>query len=414
MARSIIPPSIRIGVQTLRSNPLRTVLSTLGVIMGVASLVAVLAIGDGVEAFARDQIERTTDLQTVGIAPRTSDVVDGLSIPRSDWPELGLTDVEAFRDLLGIRGAVSIMARGRAVVRAAQDDSARAALVFATDSLGMTARGGELAHGRGITAADLADSARILVVSDRLARALLPEADPAALVGRTVQVQETPFRVVGVLAPLEMDVQFNIGAVPFTTADAALAQEAGPTMAVLSAHLARIEDADSVRAEVERWAEARWDGGVQIQAGARERLKQVKMGMLIFKIAMGSFATIAILVGGIGIMNVLLASVFERTREIGVRKATGARNRDILAQFLAESVAITGAGSALGTVLGLAGAFAATAIMRAQTDAPVYAAVTIPSLGVAVLVAIVTGLAFGSYPAMRAARLSPIDAIRHE
>jgi putative ABC transport system permease protein len=136
--------------------------------------------------------------------------------------------------------------------------------------------------------------------------------------------------------------------------------------------------------------------------------------MLLFKLLMGAITGISLLVGGIGIMNVLLASVAERTREIGIRKAAGARRRDVLLQFLAESVAITGLGSVVGVLLGLGGAFGVTAIMRARADAPVYAAFSWGTVAVAVLAAVTVGVVFGIYPALRAARLSPIDAIRHE
>jgi putative ABC transport system permease protein len=113
-------------------------------------------------------------------------------------------------------------------------------------------------------------------------------------------------------------------------------------------------------------------------------------------------------------MNVLLASVAERTREIGIRKATGARPRDVLVQFLAESITITGSGSLLGVALGLAGAFSVMAFMRAQTRATIYAGFTWGTVLVAVGSAVVVGIAFGMYPALRASRLSPVDAIRHE
>jgi putative ABC transport system permease protein len=119
-------------------------------------------------------------------------------------------------------------------------------------------------------------------------------------------------------------------------------------------------------------------------------------------------------VGGVGIMNVLLASVAERTREIGVRKALGARNADIRTQFLAESVAITSAGAALGTALGYGISELAAWVMRIQTGAPVHPAMTPMTILFAVIASVSVGIGFGIYPALRAARLSPIDAIRHE
>jgi putative ABC transport system permease protein len=130
---------------------------------------------------------------------------------------------------------------------------------------------------------------------------------------------------------------------------------------------------------------------------------------------MGAITGISLLVGGIGIMNVLLSSVTERTREIGIRKAAGARRRDIRRQFLAESIAISGMGSAIGLVLGVAGAFGITAMIRHFSRAAfLHASLSWSTLGVAAGAALFVGLTFGTYPARRAARLSPIDAIRHE
>jgi putative ABC transport system permease protein len=422
VSNSISASSLRIALQTLRANPLRTILSTLGVVMGVASLVAVLAIGDGVEELARTELQHTTDLQTITVAPVTYELIDHVRVPRSGYPTFPLADGDSLAAALRDAATVSIVATGNALVSRTPASPPRAAAVTATVPAAAERLRLDFEKGRFLNDAELRSGARVVVLSHGLASALgkadsASAASPAALVGESVQLESHPYRVIGVLAA-EKGMEDRLAAiVPFTVAAEATIPTSEPHNPMLLVRAARIERVDSVRAHTERWLSARygvWQGKVKVQTEAASRLKQASQGIMIFKLAMGSFAAISLIVGGIGIMNILLASVFERTREIGVRKAIGARQRDILTQFLAESVAISGVGSVIGVASGLAGAFAVTAIMRAKTQAIVFAAFTWPTLFVAMAIAIAVGLAFGTYPALRAARLSPIDAIRHE
>ena len=426
MARSIAASSLHVGLQALHANPLRTILSTLGVIMGVASIVAVLAVGDGVEQFARAQIEQTTDLQTVTISPITYVMMDRVRVPRTGYPVFAASDADALSAALGGSAVVSILTAGPALISRSPGASPRAAVVTATvPSVAALSRLGYAAGGF-FTDADERSRVPVVVLSHGLAAALADSstrgssasAVPAvALLGRTVLMQGHPFRVVGITAPREGDDERLTAIVPFSVAGDALLPSAEARAATILVRANRAEDVATIRARTERWLTSRygaWNDRVRVQSESKSRLAQARQGILIFKLAMGSFAGISLIVGGIGIMNVLLSSILERTREIGVRKATGARQRDILVQFLAESVAISGAGSLLGAALGLAGAFGVTALMRAETQAMVHAAFTWPTLAVAALTALITGIAFGLYPAVRAARLSPIDAIRHE
>jgi putative ABC transport system permease protein len=191
-------------------------------------------------------------------------------------------------------------------------------------------------------------------------------------------------------------------------------EAARPRTLVLKAK--KVEEVDAVRAAAGTWLTGRygrWETRFEIGTD-KARSEQMKQGFLLFKLFLGAIAAISLLVGGIGIMNVLLASVTERTREIGIRKAVGARRRDIVLQFLSESVAITGSGSLIGLLLGVAAAFGITAAMRASLSAPIHAGLSLSTFLVAAASAVIVGLSFGTYPAIRASRLSPIDAIRHE
>jgi putative ABC transport system permease protein len=410
--------SVRVGFQSLSTNPLRTLLSTLGVIMGVAALVAVLALGDGMEKFARRQVVSTTSLQAVAIAPLTGRTVDGVFIPDTIVPMLGLADAAAVGAMPGVQ-SVQLGVDGTALVTVPGAPGAGVGEPHATQVIATLANARRnldlrLSAGRWFSDDEVRDSARVVVVSGKLAKVLSP-ANPTALVGGTVQLQGTTFQVIGVGWPAG-GVMPAMAWVPFTAAGMAMAPARAPRPPVMAAIAATIEEVPTVKAQVERWLAAQhpeWRGRVQVRTD-EARAKQAKQGIFLFKLFMGAITGISLLVGGIGIMNVLLAAVAERTREIGIRKATGARQRDILAQFLAESVAITGLGSAIGFAVGLTGALGITAVMRRMAEMPIYAAFAWSTLVVAAVAAVVVGLAFGVYPAVRAARLSPVEAIHYE
>ncbi len=410
--------SLRVGIETLRANPLRSILSTLGVIMGVGSMVAVLAMGDGVERYARDQVARTTDLQAVAISPTLVQRIDGIFVRRTDIVQFDLADLDSLQVAVPEAAAVDLTVAGGTIAQLDSTSRGRGVQVRAVASTQpadtqLAARGLKIASGRIFTSNEVRARAPVTVLRASTADTL---GGGTSLVGRTVLFQKHPFTVIGVLAP--QDGERMEAFIPFGTGDGVLFGIGGaPLPPQLQMTARRVEDVPSAKQHAEQFFARRyganWRDRVSVVANST-RVEQVTQALFVFKILMGAITGVSLLVGGVGIMNVLLASVVERTREIGVRKATGAKNRDILVQFLAESVTITSAGALVGVVLGLAIAFLTAAIMRAQTQAPVHAAVTLTTILVAGAASILVGLSFGLYPALRAARLSPIDAIRHE
>lgn len=435
MLSPVLFASIRVGVDTLRANPLRTILSTLGVIMGAGALVSVLSLGDGVEHYARRQIERTTDLQTITVSPQRFREVDGIQVENSNIPAFTIAEADSLQRAVGPGSDVALYTLGATLARTRGDTQPRGLQLAGVTSAVWKIRGLTIEKGRFFSDAESRSGAPVVVLSRAAAnwlvrppapsretnpRRILPPVGPldpaaAALVGDTVRFNGQPRVVIGILAA-DGDDRLRLAYMPVASTEGARVAgfaERPPTVIVKAA---RVEDASLTRLRVEQWLTQRfgaWEGRVDVGTN-RSRVEQVEQGMLIFKLLMGAITGVSLLVGGIGIMNVLLASVVERTREIGIRKATGAQQRHILVQFLCESVAISAAGSLLGVVLGLATSFGVSAVMRARTNAPVYAWVSPSTIVVAVLASVAVGLAFGIYPALQAARMAPIEAIHRE
>jgi putative ABC transport system permease protein len=405
--------SLSVALESLRLHPLRTALSTLGIVMGAASLAAVLSLGDGAERFARARVEHE-GLNLLVLKPRTEDMVDGLRVPVSSFPLFTESDAQQVADAAGPGTSVVLRMEGTGLVNV-PGDRPRGVRVVA-ESIRAGAPSWTVARGRALTTVvrdGRGGPTGEALVSDRLAATLA--AHGLAAPGSTITLAGSPRTVVGVLAPFPGEREFVV-IVPWASADASMVPSPAPRPRTIAISAAKVEDVPRVKAAVERVRDARgdWKDRVRVEASGPGRLKQVAQGILIFKMLMGAFTAVSLLVGGIGITNVLLASLLERTREIGIRKAVGARRRDLVLQFLAESVAIAAGGALVGAAIGVAGAMGVTALIRAKTEAAMFAALTWQTVAISAGAALVVGVLAGVYPAVRASRLTPTDAIQRE
>ncbi len=407
--------SARVGADALRTNPTRTVLSTTGVIIGVAALVAAFAITDGVDVWSRQLIMRESSVQDVAITPVTSQVVRGRVFPVRGYPMFDAGDAEKARaEIPGVIRS-TLMLNGTTPVEYL-DIRANAQLTLGTASLADFA-GINLVAGRFFTESEVAHASPVIVLGNRLAQELAGARDGLWLIGKTIKAGGSRREVIGVLAAPPSGPEPDLVAfAPIRGGLDLLQTTQSRQVATLRLKAHSIESVDTLKLAAENWLAERYGLRAQklkVEIGT-ERLRNTKEAMLLTKLLLGVLVSLILAVGGIGIMNVLLAAVAERTKEIGIRKAVGARPRDIHTQFLVESVTITGAGSALGFVVGVLLAFGCTALFRMWAGAPIYPVFKPLTAMLAVMSAITVGVVFGTYPARRAARLSPIEAIARE
>jgi putative ABC transport system permease protein len=407
--------SARVGADSLRTNPTRTTLSTTGVIIGVAALVAAFSITDGVDLWARALIARESSVQDVAITPRTSTVVAGRTVPLSGYPVLTTEDAERAKNEVPGVAQYALTLTGNAPVEYL-DRRAMAVLTLTTASLA-DFTSVEMMAGRFFTPSEVMHSAPVIVLGHRLAQELAGGRDALWLIGRAIKVSGRKREVVGVLAPPAIGPEPDLAAfAPIRGGEGLLEPSAETRLPTLRLKARSIEAVDTLQGAAVNWLAERYGTRVEklnIEVGT-QRLENTRQGMLLTKLLLGLLAGLILAVGGIGIMNVLLAAVAERTREIGIRKAVGARRADIQTQFLVESVTVTLAGSVIGFVVGIIIAQAGTAGFRLWAHAPIYPVMHISTAVIAAGSAITVGLIFGTYPARRAAELSPVEAIARE
>jgi putative ABC transport system permease protein len=401
--------SFATALQNIRARFFHTILSILGIVIGVAALVAILSLIDGMEQYANEQIMKTTSLNAIMIQSNPYKSVNDVSVRKEEYAYL---TNDTFRKL---GASLTKPATPYLYWRQPSEITARAT----NRRMGSIITGTTLPlhpdvtliHGRAFTATELENKRPVAFINQRLARQLIGKQPEAKAIGQQIIYNGMTLTVVGISA--DKDAKAGQVLMPLTlVSDSAL--KAAPPMGVIDAK--SVEDVAGLKSEIESWLTANMKNKLAdfTIITNEQRVSQVAKGFLLFRIVMGMIVGISVLVGGIGVMNVLLISVTERTVEIGVRKALGAKKRDILWQFLSESITISTFGSLLGLALGVLSTLAFIPIVRAVTDVPFQAAYTWNTCMLIVVIAMLIGVIFGTYPAMRAARLDPVEAIRRE
>ena len=403
--------NIRVALIGLRSNKLRAALTMLGITIGVAAVIVLVSIGQAVDTFVRSQfLGLGTNLLLIQAADNS----------RGETVRLTLNEAEALNDAARVPDALYIMPQlnlTRPASFAGREASGR---IRGVTPVFPTVRNRTVMAGRFFDQADMDSMARVAVIGLTVVDRLFPDNYP---VGQTIRIGDVNFRVIGVMSRASSAGGFtgddnDLIFVPITTAQTRLVGErelSGERPITSIVAQARDDQSiDLLAAEIrqtlreERQISFRDEDTFTIftQTDLLSSLEQITGLLTIF---LAIIAGISLLVGGIGIMNIMLVTVTERTREIGLRKAVGAQKRDILLQFLVEATAISLVGGAIGVGISLVGALLVSAL---SPDLQVTIQGSSVVLATAISVAI--GVFFGIYPANRAAALNPIDALRYE
>lgn len=401
--------TVRIALDTLLVNPVRTVLTALGVIIGVASVVALLAIGSGTQATIADRITANgANLLTV----RASTASGGGNAT------LTIDDAAALADPANVPDAAAVSPESSRVAPLVAGSQNKTTVVLGVTPVYLAMHNNKLASGSFID--DTQSGSNVAVLGSKTATDLFPDSDP---VGQQVRIRGLSFQVIGVLVSkgaTATGFDDDSALVPLQVAQKKLfggrVATAGGKAAVASI-VVQAKDKDSISAlTTEIQTQLRLLHNLPAFGGADDfridnqqdlinTLTETSRTMTLY---LGAIAAISLIVGGIGIMNIMLVSVRERTREIGLRKAIGARERDILTQFVVEALALSTTGGLIGLLIGGAIAFVVNATGTSR------AIVSIQSVVLAVGFAMAVGLFFGIEPARRAAKLDPIEALRYE
>ena len=428
--------TLKLGLKSLWMHRLRSILTALGIIFGVSSVIAMLAIGEGASQHAQEQIARLGSLNIIikTVKPPEGKNTSGQS---QRMTEYGLTyaDAERFRSSIA---DVEVVVPVRRLAQQAWYRNRKAAIeVVGTVPWHTETSGIQMRMGRFLSSMDMQYKQGVCVVDEKVVEGLFTIDDP---LGQHVKISRDYYRVVGIVSaqsfvsPTSGFANENSGAasqsqsgsnigniyIPLTTVKERFGEislqfsggsggsiekvELQEVIVKVSAMDRVLPTRDILETQLSRFHKK---SDYQIVVPL-ELLRQARQTQRIFSIVLGSIAAISLLVGGIGIMNIMLATVSERTREIGIRRALGAKKRDIVVQFLSETLLLTLAGGVLGIILGSIVPYLVTYFGNMPT------VITAGSLVMSFGISGAIGITFGLYPAYRAANMDPIESLRHE
>ncbi|TMD34710.1 MAG: FtsX-like permease family protein [Chloroflexi bacterium] len=410
--------ALRVAAAGLLANRLRSSLTMLGILIGVAAVILLVAVGNGASVQINNQIQ-ALGANVIFVYPSNAKSTGGVSQGFGTSQTLTMADVDAINSKQqdpDVVAAVPIAQTGGQITYANQNYFAP---TTGTSVEFPQVRDYQIAEGSFFTQDDVAAQHRVVVLGQTVVTSLFGNTDP---VGQTIKISRQSFRVIGVFAAkggTGLGSQDNVVVAPITTVWAYLSGARGKNISQIVISASSPSTVTQAETEITAILLQRHQisdpslADFQLQS-QQDILNQANSIATALTLVLGAIAGISLVVGGIGIMNIMLVTVTERTREIGIRKAIGARWRDVLMQFLIEAMFLSGLGGALGIALGAALALEAPRIPAIASSSFPPPVVSVPSVLLAFGVSVGIGLFFGIYPANRAARLHPIEALRHE
>jgi putative ABC transport system permease protein len=396
------------AIENLRNNFFHTLLSILGIVIGVAALVSILSLIDGMEKYAREQISTTTSLKNITIRTITNKTINNVQIKKDSFAFITYDDLPALQQKISGRGKVYLISQKNDELNLPGDHKPLAALVIgiAPQIPSMET----FIAGRDFEKQDMESNQEVAIINEQLANLISPTMKYDQLLGTTVVYNHHECKIIGILRKTHIPAPSFI--IPIKLIDKNQFKVTPPACNI---EVEKIEEVSGVKLIAQNWLNERFkESKTDFECVTNEfRVEQIRKGFLLFRIVMGLIVGISVVVGGIGIMNVLLISITERTMEIGIRKAIGANRRDIIRLFLSESLTLSVLGSILGIGLGILVTVIAIPIIKSFTKAPFQAAFTLNTILIIAIISILIGIVFGTYPARKAANLDPVVAIQH-